>query len=152
MAYADDLSEAGNISDLKEWWGLVNDNDPIIGYTPNAGKSVFIVKPEHYDGARETFSGSGVIITKHGQRQLGPVVGTEEFKEYIGEKVTEWVRAVNVLSDVAKTEPHAAYSAYTHGLQHRHAHHPRHQPSPYTAEERYKEHLTSATEISHHQG
>ena len=49
---------------------------------------------------------------------MGAVIGTEEFKEeYIGEKVrSEWVREVNVLSDVAKTERHAAYSAYTHDL------------------------------------
>ena len=51
---------------------------------------------------------------------MDAVIGTEELKqEYIREKVTEWVREVNVLSDVAKTEPHAAYSAYTHSLQHR---------------------------------
>lgn len=120
VAYADDLSGAGKITDLKKWWGLVNDNGPIIGYTPNAAKSVLIVKPEHYDSAVDSFSGSGVIITKDGQRHLGAVIGTEEFKkEYIGEKVKEWIHEVEVLSDMARTEPHAAYSAYTHGLQHR---------------------------------
>ncbi|KAG0718607.1 hypothetical protein GWK47_052103 [Chionoecetes opilio] len=34
-------------------------------------------------------------------------------------KVSEWVKEVGVLSGMAKTEPHAAYSAFTHGLQHR---------------------------------
>ena len=29
------------------------------------------------------------------------------------------MKDVKVLSDIARTEPHAAYSAYTHGLQHR---------------------------------
>ena len=121
MAYTDDLSRTGKISDLKEWWALVNINGPIISYIPNAAKSVLIVKPEHYNSAIETYSGSEVIITKDGQRQLGAVIETEEFKkEYIGEKETGWVREINVLSDMAKTELHAAYySAYTHGLQHR---------------------------------
>ena len=120
VAYADDLSGAGKISDLKDWWGLVNDNGLIIGYTSKAAKSVLIVKPEYYDSAIETFSGSWVIITKDGRRQLGADIETEELKkEYVGEKVTEWVREVNILSNMAKTEPHAAYSAYTHGLQHR---------------------------------
>ena len=34
-------------------------------------------------------------------------------------KVAEWVKQVEALSIIAKTEPHAAYAAYTHGLQHR---------------------------------
>ena len=120
VAYADDLSGAGKISDLMKWWNLVNDKGPIIGYTPNAKKSVLIVKPELYDLALDIFRDSGVIITKEGQRHLGAVIGTEEFKKkYMEEKVNEWVKEVEVLADIAKTEPHAAYSAYTHGLQHR---------------------------------
>ncbi|KAG0718946.1 hypothetical protein GWK47_051511 [Chionoecetes opilio] len=120
VAYADALSGAGKITDLKAWWTLVNDNGPIIGYTPNATKSVLIVKPEHYDNGVQLFNGSGIIVTKDGQRHLGAVIGTEEFKEeYVGEKVSEWVKEVDVLSDMAKTEPHAAYSAFTHGLQQR---------------------------------
>ena len=33
-------------------------------------------------------------------------------------KLTEWMKDVGVLSDMAKTEPHAAHSAYTYSLQH----------------------------------
>ena len=40
---ADDLSGAGKITDLKEWWNFVNDNGLTIGYTPNATRSVIIV-------------------------------------------------------------------------------------------------------------
>ena len=75
---------------------------------------------EHYDNGVELFNGSGVIVTKNGQRHLGAVFGTEEFKEeYIGEKISEWVKEVDVLSDMARTEPQTAYSAFTHGLKHR---------------------------------
>ena len=120
VAYADDLSGAGKISDLMKWWNLVNDKGPIIGYTPNANKSVLIVKPELYGIAEEIFKDSGVIITKDGMRHLGAAIGTEEFKKkYMGDKVNEWVKEVEGLAIIAKTEPHAAYSAYTHGLQHR---------------------------------
>ena len=99
---------------------MVNEHGPTIGYTPNAAKSVLIVKPELYDRAVELFTGSEVVITKKGQRHLGAVIGTQEFKkEFVEKKVAEWVHEVGVLSDIAKTEPHAAYAAYTHGLQHR---------------------------------
>ncbi|KAG0726683.1 hypothetical protein GWK47_036026 [Chionoecetes opilio] len=120
VAYADYLTGAGKIIDLKKWWTLVKQNGPTIGYTPNATKSILIVKSEHYDNGVRLFSGSGVIVTKDGQRHLGAVIGTEEFKaKYVGEKVSEWVKEVGVLSGMAKTEPHAAYSVFTHGLQQR---------------------------------
>ncbi|KAG0724416.1 hypothetical protein GWK47_040617 [Chionoecetes opilio] len=120
VAYADDLTGAGKISELKKWWALVEKNGPTIGYTPNATKSILIVKPEHYENGVQLFRGSGVTVTKDGQRHLGAVIGTEEFKaKYVEEKVSEWVKEVGVLSGMAKTEPHAAYSAFTHGLQHR---------------------------------
>ncbi|KAG0715173.1 hypothetical protein GWK47_012557 [Chionoecetes opilio] len=80
VAYADDLSGAGKLQDLSHWWGLIQANGPTIGYTPNAAKSFLIVKPEHYDGAVNIFSGSGVVVTKEGQRHLGAVIGTEEYK------------------------------------------------------------------------
>lgn len=120
VAYADDLAGAGKLVHLKEWWDLVMVKGPEIGYLPNPTKSVLIVKPEHYDQALVTFANSGITVTKDGQRHLGAVIGTEEHKkEYVGEKVSEWVREIEVLTEMARTEPHAAYSAYTHGLQHR---------------------------------
>ena len=120
VAYADDLSGAGKVNDLKKWWDTVYEHGPTIGYIPNAAKSVLIVKPELYEHAVQTFRGSDVVITSRGQRHLGAVIGTQEFKkEYVEKKVTEWVQEVKVLSDIAKTEPHAAYAAYTYGLQHR---------------------------------
>ncbi|KAG0730284.1 hypothetical protein GWK47_028536 [Chionoecetes opilio] len=120
VAYADDLTGAGKISELRKWWDLVKKNGPTIGYTPNATKSILIVKPEHYEIGMRLFRDSGVTVTKDGQRHLGAVIGTPEFKQkYVEEKVSEWVKEVGVLSDIAKTEPHAAYSVFTHGLQHR---------------------------------
>ncbi|KAG0727278.1 hypothetical protein GWK47_035009 [Chionoecetes opilio] len=61
----------------------------------------------------DDLTGAGKIseLRKDGQRHLGAVVGTPEFKQkYVEEKVSEWVKEVGVLSDIAKTEPYAAYS------------------------------------------
>ncbi|KAG0729828.1 hypothetical protein GWK47_029540 [Chionoecetes opilio] len=117
VAYADDLTGAGKITELRKWWALLKENGPTIGYTPNTTKSILIVKPEHYENGVQLFSDSGVIVTKDGQRHLGAVIGTEECKaKYVEEKVSELVKEVGVLSGMAKTEPHAAYSAFTHGL------------------------------------
>ncbi|KAG0730585.1 hypothetical protein GWK47_027926 [Chionoecetes opilio] len=98
VAYADDLTGAGKISELRKWWDFVKKNGPTIGYTTNATKSILIVKPEHYEIGMRLFRDSGVTVTKNGQRHLGAVVGTPEFKQkYVEEKVSEWVKEVGVL-------------------------------------------------------
>ena len=54
-----------------------------------------------------------------GKRHLGVALGTEELKiTYVNEKVEEWCKEMKNLSKLAKTQPHAAFSAYTHGEQH----------------------------------
>ena len=59
-------------------------------------------------------------ITAEGKRLLGANIGSAEFKQQCVENaVTEWVHQVNTLASIAKTEPHAAYSAFVHGLQHK---------------------------------
>ena len=35
---------------------------------------------------------------------------------YLKQKVEEWTKEVKTLSGYAKTQPHAAYAAFTHGL------------------------------------
>ena len=120
VAYADDLTGAGKIDDIKHWWELVTTYGPKVGYHPNASKSFLIVKPQHYNRAVDAFRGSDVKVTAEGQRHLGAVIGTSEFKiGFIRQKVCEWVKEINTLSDIAKTEPQAAYTAFTHGVKHR---------------------------------
>lgn len=89
------------MSDLKAWWafGLA------IEYILNATKSVIIVKPEHYVNVIEGSIGKGVIVIKGGQRHLGAVIRTKMYKEYVGDEVIYWVKEIEVLSAMAKTEP-----------------------------------------------
>ena len=34
----------------------------------------------------------------------------------MADKVTEWVKEIKQIANIAQTQPHAAYCAYTHGL------------------------------------
>ena len=44
-------------------------------------------------------------------------MGSPEFiEEYLSNKVGEWTSSVTILSEIAVSQPHAAYSALTHGL------------------------------------
>ena len=75
------------------------------------------MKPEAKKQAEVVFANSGVHITTTGKRHLGAALGDDCFvEEYIRGKVDEWAKQVLNLTLIAKTQPHAAYSAFTHGL------------------------------------
>ena len=120
VAYADDLAGAGKIEKVKAWWELIEEHGPPQGYHPNAKKSVLIVKPEHYPKAKEKFQNTQVKITKEGDRYLGSVIGTTEYlKKYVSDRVVEWVAEIERLAEIAKTQPHAAYTAFTFSMKHK---------------------------------
>ncbi|MEJ1872765.1 hypothetical protein, partial [Escherichia coli] len=80
-AYADDLTGAGKTTDLRKWWDLVTEHGPKIGYSPNAAKSVLIVKPEFHEQAVHAFGGTEVRVTMEGERHLGALIGTQAFRD-----------------------------------------------------------------------
>ena len=48
---------------------------------------------------------------------LGAAIGSSDFvKSYVSDKVKEWSDELSRLSEIGLTQPHAAYSALTHGL------------------------------------
>ena len=115
--FADDATAGGTLWGLHDWWCKLKDLGFMYGYFPNAAKTSLIVKPERLDEAKQQFAGTGVSITVEGKRHLGAALGSRAFTEaYITEKVESWSRCVRRLVNIAKTHPHAAYAAFTHGL------------------------------------
>ena len=113
------MAGCGTIDQLKVWWDTVIEYGPYIGYHTKPSKSWLIVKTEHLLYAETVFQGTGLKITTAGNRHLGAVVGTNEFKDkYVKEKVDEWIDELMELENIAKVDPHIAYSAYVFGLQH----------------------------------
>ena len=52
-----------------------------------------------------------------GRPYLGAALGTQEFKEsFVTQKVNQWVTEIELLSNIAKSQPHAAHAAFTHGM------------------------------------
>lgn len=59
-------------------------------------------------------------ISISGERHLGAVIGSKDFKEsYVKSMVSKWIEDVEELSEIAKFEPQLAYSAFTKGICHR---------------------------------
>ena len=77
-----------------------------------------IVKEYHLlEKASAYFENTNVTITTDGKSHLGAALGTEAFVyEFVNGKVQQWVEEVKHLSLIAQTQPHAAYSAFSHGL------------------------------------
>ena len=120
IAFADDLTGIGTIDQLKEWWDLIIEHGPYIGYYVNVDKSWLICKQQHFEHAEQIFADSPIGITIEGRKHLGAVIGSVEYKnKYLHEKVRTWIAEVEVLGEIAKSEPHAAYTAFTHGLRHK---------------------------------
>jgi hypothetical protein len=120
VAYADDLSGGGKIESLRKWFNGIIEKGPIFGNHAEPTKSYLIVKEDKFDEAEAAFEGTGVKITVHGEKQLGAAIGTPEFTEdFVSKLVEKWVLQIKVLSDLAKFEPHAAYTAFTSCIRHR---------------------------------
>ncbi|XP_063615254.1 uncharacterized protein LOC134788297 [Penaeus indicus] len=120
VAYADDITGAGKIEDIKRWWDEIVLYGPMQGYYPNAQKTVLIVKPQKLDLAKEKFKNTDIIIKTGGEKHLGAILGPIHNREkFIKDRVEEWVNEIRRLAKIATIEPHAAYTALTFGIRHR---------------------------------
>ena len=118
VPYADDLIGAGDIKALRKWWDNITQHGPPLGYKPNAAKSSLIVKNEHKELAENIFEGTNVIIRTDGAKHLGAVIGTSDYKEtFIKNLVSQGAKELRQLTKIARTEPQAAYSNFTHSLR-----------------------------------
>ncbi len=81
---------------------------------PNAEKTWLVTKQSSHDEAKNLFAGTGVNVTSDGRPYLGAAIGSKEYvKTYAESKTIEWLKC---LAEIGVTQPHAAYSALTHGM------------------------------------
>ena len=116
--YADDSTAAGKIKEIKKWWDILFSTGPKYGYFPKPSKTLLIVKNrEFYDEAVSTFESTEIEVTLTGERHLGAVLGSQEYRdEYVEEKVRSWVKDVEQLASIAKEEPQYAYTSFTKAI------------------------------------
>ena len=62
--------------------------------------------------------GDEVNITTEGQRHLGAVIASQEYKDqYCEEKIRIWKEEIERLYEIEKSQPHTAYIAFTKGYK-----------------------------------
>ena len=119
--FANDASGVGTLLSLKKWWGIIISVGQKLGYYVNKSKSWLIIKDRtKLETAKQIFADSNIKFTCEGKRHLEAAIGTNEFRiQHLSEKVEEWCKEMKRLSALAKTQPHAAFSDYIHGEQHK---------------------------------
>ena len=106
----------GKIGDLHNWWERLTTIGPGFGYFPNAAKTWLVTKEGYHDSATSTFANTGMNNT-NGRPYIVAAIGSKEYvKEEVESKVKEWITSVKCLAKIAETQPHAAFSALTHGM------------------------------------
>ena len=60
------------------------------------------------------------VVTTDGCRHLGSALGSQQFvREFVSSKVATWSQELSNLSEIARSQPQAVYSALIHDLQHK---------------------------------
>ena len=66
------------------------------------------------------FKDTEIQITKRGKRHLGAIIGTDGYRdEYVLDKINQWSSELQLLCEIAKIEPQAAYSCFVSGYKHK---------------------------------
>ena len=115
---ADDSAGGGSIESLNQWYKSLCEEGKKFGYIVNGAKSWLIVKnSELAESAKKVF-GDEVNITLEGRRHRGAVIGSKEFKnQYCQDKVDKWLREMESLTEISKSQPHSTYVAFTKGFK-----------------------------------
>ena len=118
--YADDASAAGGLSSIQSWWDDISSYGPAFGYYANASKTWLVTKESYLAKVREIFRDTQIKITSQGRPHLGsPLSSKESVDQFVSEKITQWSEELLLLADLAKSQPHATYAAFTHGYVHK---------------------------------
>jgi hypothetical protein len=107
-------------SSLRRWWDNLTHFGAPFGYHANASKTWLIVKGSALAQAHDIFSNTAINITSEGRPYLGAALGSQEYiNQYVSDKVQKWNEELHILSEIATTQPHAAFAAFTHGFIHK---------------------------------
>ena len=119
--FADDSTAGGKIQGINTWWNSLKENGPKYGYFPKPKKTYLIVKdPRNLEMAQNFFKNDGVNITCDGERHIGAVIGSDEFKKtFVETKSSNWIKDVENLAEIAAEEPQAAFVAFNVGMSNR---------------------------------
>ena len=92
---------------------------PLFGYFPEENKSILVVREKDVEKAEKIMGDNGSNFKiKTGYRYLGSFIGEKERQtDWVEEKISDWIKAVENLSEVAVYVPQSAYAGMQRALQ-----------------------------------
>ena len=115
--YADDASGGGKITRLRERWDQLNALGPKFGYFTNESKTWLVTKENCLSTAVDAFTDTDVKVTSEGRPYFGAALGTDDYiQAFVTNKVQQWAGELEQLASIARSQPHAAHVAFTHGM------------------------------------
>jgi hypothetical protein len=113
--YADDASALANFTVLDRWLTFLMEHGPAYGYYAKPVKSGLTVEHKHAAEAHRRFDHMGLKISA-GTPYMGGFIGlpgSYDQQGYLQEKTESWIRAVDLLTEMAHKDPQAAYVLMT---------------------------------------
>ena len=109
---ADDLAAGSRVENIKRWWEKLVEIGLLYGYYLNSSKTHILTKPDHVESVKDVFKDADITILTDGKGYLGGAIGSTSFiKFFVESKIKGWVDEIKTLSNIAKSQPHAAYAA-----------------------------------------
>ena len=97
VAFADDLTNAKKLEEIKIWWNVLMNECPKYGYYRQPSKSILIVRQYYKEYAERIFTGSNIKITREA-RNLCAALGDISFKEQYNTVVIQsWKYQLEIL-------------------------------------------------------
>ena len=118
VAFANNLTVAGKLADIKGFWDKLSTSGSKYGYFPKSTKWYLIVKKSCLKDAKTIFTDTNINITADGRKHLGAVVGSDTYKfQYVENLVDDWNTQLKLLSTIAETQLQAPYPAFVSGFR-----------------------------------
>ena len=115
---ADDATGCGSIANFWKWYGKLIEKGKKDGYFVNKLKCWLVVKSESLSEKAKVMFNRTIKVTTAGKRHLGAALGPQDFKTaYCKDKIEKWAKELNVLSGIAVSQPHPAFSAFSKGFK-----------------------------------
>ena len=110
------LCGGGKIVSLYNWYNHLSQEGKKYGYLVNGSKSWLTVKSGVLTDEAKRVFGDEVNFTTEGQRHS--VIGSQEFKDQnCREKILRCKGELEALSEIARSQPHAAYTVFSKGYK-----------------------------------
>ena len=108
------LCGGGQIVSLYNWYNHLSQEGKKYRYLVNGSKSWLTVKSGVLTDEEKRVFGDEVNVTTEGQRHSG--IESQEFKDQnCREKILRCKGELEALSEIARSQPHAAYTVFTKG-------------------------------------